>query len=110
MASVSAPAAPTLLAPVPLDAPKVSAPDQDTTWVVTITRDEKLFFRGRSLVDLAALTSALRELVAQNPDARVAIEADKHVTHGTVIAVIDAAKQAGVSKIAFATAPQPKAP
>jgi biopolymer transport protein ExbD len=108
--TTSARAAPSQgIAPVPLDTPKASPGADDATLVVSITRDGKLFLGHRAVPDLAALTSDLREVATKNPEVRVSIQADKEVTHGRVIGAIDAIKQAGVSKLGFATAP-PSAP
>jgi biopolymer transport protein ExbD len=108
VAAASATAAtspPGAITSVPLDVPRPAAGADQSSQVVSITRDGKLFLGGRSVPDLSALKVAIQEVAAQNPDVRVAIEADKDVTHGQVIAAIDAIKQAGVSKVAFATAP-----
>ncbi len=96
---------PPAITAVPLDVPKPAAGADHGSQVVTIARDGKLFLGGRPVSDLSALKVAIQEVAAKNPDVRVAIEADKDVTHGQVIAAIDAIKQAGVNKVAFATAP-----
>lgn len=109
-ATASAQTAPSqVIASVPLDTPKASPDADDAMLVVSITRDGNLFLGDRSVSDLAALTSGLREVATKNPDVRVSIRADKDVTHGRVIAAMDAIKQAGVNKLGFATAP-PSAP
>jgi biopolymer transport protein ExbD len=47
---------------------------------------------------------------AANPQVRAIIRADREVTHGRVIAVLDTLKQAGISRIAFAVSPAAPAP
>ena len=42
----------------------------------------------------------------QRDDALVVIEADKKVYHGLVVKVMDAAKSAGLNKLAIATQPK----
>lgn len=93
---------------VPLDTPKAAGgAEEEGSLVLSIARDGKLFLGDRPMPDLSALRSALQEVAKKNADARLTIRADKDATHGMVIAAIDAAKQAGVTKVAFATTPPP---
>ena len=40
-------------------------------------------------------------MLAKNPDVQAIIAADKDITHGNVVSVIDAIKSAGVKKFAI---------
>ena len=42
----------------------------------------------------------------KNPDLLVVINADERVEHGTVVDIMDAARQAGVAKMAIAVKPR----
>jgi biopolymer transport protein ExbD len=70
--------------------------------VVTLTAQGRIFLSDQevSLQDLPALLSpALKE----RADKQVIINADRSVTHGRVVAVMDLAKQAGAERLSIAT-------
>lgn len=54
-----------------------------------------------SNVDETSLGSQVAGIYAQNPDVQAIIAADKDVSHGKVMGVIDAVKSAGVTKFAI---------
>lgn len=54
-----------------------------------------------SNVDETSLGSQVASIYAQNPDVQAIIAADKDVSHGKVMGVIDAVKSAGVTKFAI---------
>ena len=60
---------------------------------------------GRAVKDDAELADRARDAVRRSPDVRAVIAADKSVQYGRVIAVMDALKRGGVTRIAFAVAP-----
>lgn len=53
--------------------------------------------------NVASLTAALRKANAQGKDPTIIIAADAKTTHQSVINVMEAARQAGLSHITFAT-------
>ncbi|WP_105903315.1 ExbD/TolR family protein [Vibrio gangliei] len=55
-------------------------------------------------VDVERVGAALEKIVIDKPDASLVIQADQHAYNGTVVQVMDAAKGAGIAKIALATA------
>ncbi|MBI4340969.1 MAG: biopolymer transporter ExbD [Candidatus Omnitrophica bacterium] len=57
---------------------------------------------NRQPVTLNTLGIALRQSA---PEQTVIINADRQVAHGTVIAVLDAVRQAGLSRVSFQTDP-----
>ena len=57
-------------------------------------------------VDLATVTAKLKEAKAKNEDVIVAIAADKAVEYDYVNQALQAAREAGISKIGFVTEPK----
>lgn len=72
---------------------------------VTIDADDQVYVRGQRLINtqLATVREALRESVRTTEDVPVVISADARATHQAVIKVMDAARQAGLLRITFAT-------
>jgi biopolymer transport protein ExbD len=66
--------------------------------------------KEKTTVTAAELTAKITPLFQANKDLRIFINADRDATHGTVIDVLDRVRQAGVTKVSFAIAPQGKAP
>jgi len=96
---------------VPLDLPKATSGGQvQSVFSIVLTAD------GQTLVDTKPVQNddAVKPLAeaaqAKNSELRAVIHADKSVTHGRVIHVLDLLKQAGVTKIAFGVSPETAAP
>jgi biopolymer transport protein ExbD len=60
---------------------------------------------GRALKDDNELADRARDAVRKSSDVRAVIAADKSVSYGRVIAVMDALKRGGVTRLSFAVAP-----
>lgn len=88
---------------LPVNLPKASTSSEHSTQNVTITirRDNSVFLNTTktTLTNLKAGLEALK-LGANN---LVIINADQHVEHGLVVAAMDEARKAGVSRFAIAT-------
>ena len=94
---------------IKIDLPKSSAEQvkkKKTTLRVAIEAGGRIFLEGKklSLVQLREKFQAVDK--KQRDDALVVIEADKKVYHGLVVKVMDAAKSAGLHKLAIATQPK----
>ncbi len=89
---------------VKLELPKATTarPEKVEKAVLTITRDQKLFFKGEA-ISLDALPERIQQAMAQSADHSLIINADEHVEHGFVIQVMDIARQNGVQKVVIAT-------
>ncbi len=89
---------------VKLELPKATTarPEKVEKAVLTITRDQKLFFKGEA-ISLEALPERIQQAMAQSADHSLIINADEHVEHGFVIQVMDIARQNGVQKVVIAT-------
>jgi len=74
---------------------------------VALTEDGKIYVNenagARRELALSDLTPELKRLEASGADLSILLRADKKVEHGTVVAVLDHAKEAGIEKIAIAT-------
>ena len=72
--------------------------------ILAITSDERYFVNDAE-VPKDRLVGFLRDLKVEGK--MVLVQADLQLTHGVVVAALDAAKQAGADKLAIATEPVP---
>jgi biopolymer transport protein ExbD len=72
---------------------------------VAIMADGTTVVEGKS-IEMGALKERLQKLLKESPDAQVIIQADTGVHHGKVVEVMEAAKSAGVERLAIATEAQ----
>jgi biopolymer transport protein ExbD len=72
--------------------------------IVAVSADGRYALNGQSLAvnDVAGLVGALRAAAGGRDDVQVVVAADALAPHQRVINVLDAARQAGLSKLAFA--------
>ncbi len=76
---------------------------EDTTpseLTVTISAAGVLGLNGKATTD-EAITAYAKQLAAKRPDVQAIISADKDVSHGKVVSIIDAIKTGGVKKFAI---------
>ena len=81
-------------------APQVAPRDGDIRVAVTPAGGIRL---DGAPVTLEALGLRLRELAGERRDPQVHIRADRRVPHGLVVAVMDAARSAGLTRLAIMT-------
>ena len=81
-------------------APQVAPRDGDIRVAVTPAGGIRL---DGAPVTLEALGARLRELAGERRDPQVLIRADRRVPHGLVVAVMDAARSAGLTRLAIMT-------
>jgi biopolymer transport protein ExbD len=88
---------------LPVNLPKASTSTEHSSQNVTITimRDNSIHLNTKS-VELNTLQRELRNLHLTDNDL-VIINGDKLVTHGLVVAAMDEARKAGISRFAIAT-------
>jgi biopolymer transport protein ExbD len=79
---------------------------EPTTLALTLTKTGVLYLNGQ-VTDEARLAAYLPELLASDPKTRAIIAADKEVSHGAVIHLIDLVRQKGVYKFALNIDPTP---
>ncbi|GLO62656.1 biopolymer transport protein exbD2 [Vibrio sp. MACH09] len=73
---------------------------------IAITADNHIYIDNR-LVDVERVQATLESMIIDKPDASLVIQADAYAFNGTVVAVMDGAKGAGVERIALATEQKP---
>lgn len=66
--------------------------------LIRVGPDETIYLDNTAIA-LDALEAALRDAKGANPDVVVQFAADKSVSYGTVVAVVDAASAAGIRNI-----------
>ena len=91
-----------------LSLPKAASgePRQDRV-SVSVTRDGVIYL-DRDQVEPAQLTEKLRALHEKDPEVVVVVSADGDVTHRRVVEAMDAARLAGISRMAIAVQPMEK--
>lgn len=70
--------------------------------VLSITRGGWFYFNDERL-DSNRLASALKLAAEEEPGFPLIIEADEHVSHGTLVAAWNAAREAGIKQVSIAT-------
>lgn len=91
---------------VPLDLPKATQLDAaPITLGVELAKDGSIFVHGQRVANDEELRQLARAFVQTHGDGRAVIRADRDITYGQVIHVLDQLKQAGLVKIAFGVEP-----
>ncbi len=75
--------------------------------ILTISQDGKLFFRNEP-VERKNLVSILKNAFSKQDDKTLVLRADKNVSYGVVVDVMDAAKGAGLRRIVAPTIIEPE--
>ena len=77
--------------------------EQTTTVSVAPPASAPTIYLNKAQVSMDDLKGLLTSRMATSPDKTVVIKADKAILHGTVVQVLDIAKEAGALKLAIAT-------
>jgi biopolymer transport protein TolR len=95
--------APILTVGVPVDLPKTSAAqnnDQVEPLVVSIDESGKTFFKDEEL-PLGTIIERLRQLVQDNPEAKIYVRGDKKLSYGEIMSVMGAIAEAGFQRVSL---------
>ncbi len=65
---------------------------------IAVSSDETIYLDNKPIA-LSTLEQTLRDAKEKNPKLQVQFSADKTVTYGTVVAIVDAARAAGIPDI-----------
>ncbi len=87
-----------------VELPKSASSDESVSTVVqvTVTKDNKVFFNQQLVTDDADLTRRLAAARGkEGGDVNLVVSADADAKHGSVVHVIDLAKQQGIAKFAI---------
>jgi biopolymer transport protein ExbD len=91
---------------IPVNLPKAARAEASRAPVsVSVSRDGQIYLE-REPIDPAQLSARLQARARTEPELAVVIEADTEVLHGRVVDVMDAARLAGVGKLAIAVSPR----
>ena len=74
---------------------------------LTLTEDGTLYF-NKEPIPLIELQARLSAVLQGDPEPTVVINADKQISHGQVIEVMDHVRLSGISNMAIATEPKKK--
>ena len=87
---------------IKVELPKAASGTEQTrtTLALTLTKEGVLYLNGEPSDD-AGLVRAIAAELPKNPDLQAIIAADKVVSHGAVVHIIDFVKRAGVRKFAI---------
>lgn len=67
---------------------------------ISLSANGDIYVNGTQM-DLEQLSSASKDLFLANPNTQAIISADKDVSHGTVVTVLDTVKMVGIRKFAI---------
>jgi biopolymer transport protein TolR len=93
---------------VSVDMVKVNNPtpmedaDKEDALLVSITRDGQVYF-GSDQITIDALTTKVKDRLANKTDKRVYVKADMRARYGGVVQVVDAVRAAGVDDLGLLT-------
>jgi len=93
---------------VSVDMAKVNNPtpmqdaDKEDALLVSITRDGKVYF-GSDQITIDALTTKVKDRLANNPSKLVYVKSDMRARYGHVVEVVDAVRAAGVDDLGLLT-------
>jgi len=79
-----------------------SNPKENVNILIAITGNDEVWMDGRR-IDIRAVRANVERLHAENPKGAVVIQADNTSTTETVVAVLDASREAGVFDVSLAT-------
>ncbi len=93
--------------PVNLPVATTSAAEDRKDFVtISVTAKEEIFW-DQEKTTLAELPGRLEKLKADGPDPKIFLNGDAKAELGSAVAVLDAIRQSGISKIAIETTPKP---
>jgi biopolymer transport protein ExbD len=88
---------------IPLHLPKAESGAQNTPQNqigITITKQGQILINGK-LATPESVSSAVQELIINNPNGQALISADQDARHGDVVRAIDLVKSAGLQRFAI---------
>lgn len=94
-------------AQIDIELPKAASAQQKPAkpLSIVVAKDGKLYLNGNA-TDEAGLFAQTKQMAVENPGVEAILSADKRVTHGAVVRVIDGVRTSGVEKVAINTKEQ----
>ncbi len=95
---------------IPVNLPHAATAQDELRQVVTLTmtKDGRLLFDKEPIASVEDAAVRLGRWKASGTDVSVVVNADRSVEHGQVVELMDAVRQAGVTRIAVAVKPKEK--
>jgi biopolymer transport protein ExbD len=92
---------------IPVNLPHAATALEELHQVVTltVTKEGKLLFDKETIASVDEVATRLARWKTTGADVYVVINADRAVEHGRVVDVMDAVRQAGVTRVAVAVRP-----
>jgi biopolymer transport protein ExbD len=92
---------------IPVNLPHAATALEELHQVVTltVTKEGKLLFDKEPIASVDEVATRLARWKTTGADVYVVINADRAVEHGRVVDVMDAVRQAGVTRVAVAVRP-----
>ena len=90
---------------IPLDLPdgrQRDQPQDDQPREISIDRDGQLFYEAQP-VSLLELEDAIAALALREPNVRVYVRADRNVSYGAVVSVLQSLQDVNITRIALVT-------
>jgi biopolymer transport protein ExbD len=96
---------------IPVNLPHAATAQEELHQVVTLTltQEGKLLFDKEPVASVDEVATRLARWKASGAEVYVVINADRAVLHGQVVELMDAVRQAGVTRIAIAVKPRQQA-
>jgi biopolymer transport protein ExbD/biopolymer transport protein TolR len=76
--------------------------DKDDAIIIAVTRDDNIFM-GRNKITKEEITGQVKDLIANRLDKTVYVKSDARAKYGTVVAVVDEIRSAGVDQLGLLT-------
>jgi len=76
--------------------------DKDDAIIVAVTRDDRIFL-GNTLIQKEDITGQIKDRIANKLDKTVYVKSDARAKYGTVVAVVDEIRSAGVDQLGLLT-------
>jgi len=80
----------------------------DKNIIIGVSEQGEFFLNGNRAAGEGELTQQLKALIQETGNTRVIIEGDKYARHGSIVAAMGAAREAGAEKLAVSTIPEDK--
>jgi biopolymer transport protein ExbD len=92
---------------LPVNLPKATSSQKDLreSFNVTVMQDGTLFL-NKEPTTLPELGQQVKDVLEQDPELVVIINADDQALHGAIVSVMDEVRLAGVSRLAIAVRPE----
>ncbi len=76
--------------------------DKDDAIIVAVTRDDRIYL-GNNIIIKEDITGQIKDLIANRLDKTIYVKSDGRAKYGTVVAVVDEIRSAGVDQIGLLT-------